>query len=225
MDHYWIIIIIDSSISIKWCYLSILFVTGSSTEPALFHVGCRPSLHVGLHFFSTYIWPWKEHIQEPCQKGFPNTCIGPWKEHIHHHVRKACPTLTSDHVGILPTTLSERPSTHIWQPMSERLNTYIRPCEEPILHAKRDLLLHLTTNVRKAEHLHSTMRGTNPPWWKGYSLTSDNPPCQKGSALTSHPLMVGHHFPTVILFSIPIPLPILMILILILNPNFWSGSQ
>ena len=31
------------------CYLSILLVTGISTELSLFHVGCRPSLHVGLH--------------------------------------------------------------------------------------------------------------------------------------------------------------------------------
>ena len=30
-------------------YLSILLVTGSSTEPTLFHAGCRPSLHVGIH--------------------------------------------------------------------------------------------------------------------------------------------------------------------------------
>ena len=60
MDHDWIInigstlsqiiiIIIASTISSKWCYLSILLVTGSSTEPALFHVGCRPRIHVGLH--------------------------------------------------------------------------------------------------------------------------------------------------------------------------------
>ena len=49
LDHHWIIIIITaSSISIKWCYLSILLITGSSTEPTLFHVGCRLSLHVGL---------------------------------------------------------------------------------------------------------------------------------------------------------------------------------
>ena len=48
----------DSWITITWygsslghhhrCYLIILLVTRSSTEPALFHVGCRPSLHVGL---------------------------------------------------------------------------------------------------------------------------------------------------------------------------------
>ena len=58
LDHHqsWIIIKAISSldhhyysvISIKWCYLSILLVTGSSTEPTLFHAGCRPSLHVGL---------------------------------------------------------------------------------------------------------------------------------------------------------------------------------
>ena len=43
-------IITESTISIKWCYLSILLVTGSSTEPTLFHAGCRSSLQVGLLF-------------------------------------------------------------------------------------------------------------------------------------------------------------------------------
>ena len=48
--HHWIIIIITvASISSKWYYLSSLLVIGSSTEPTLFHVGCRPSLHVVLH--------------------------------------------------------------------------------------------------------------------------------------------------------------------------------
>ena len=36
-------------------------------------------------------------------------------EHIQHHVRKACPALTSDHVGSNPIITSERPSTHIHQ--------------------------------------------------------------------------------------------------------------
>ena len=56
MDHHengsslnCIIIIIDPAISSKWCYLSILLVIVSSTDPTLFHVGCRPILHVGLH--------------------------------------------------------------------------------------------------------------------------------------------------------------------------------
>ena len=48
IDHHWIIIITASTILIKWCYLSILLIIGSSIEPALFHVGCRPSLHIGL---------------------------------------------------------------------------------------------------------------------------------------------------------------------------------
>ena len=48
-DHHCIIIIITASaISIKWCYLSILLVRGSSTEPTLFHASCRPSPYVGL---------------------------------------------------------------------------------------------------------------------------------------------------------------------------------
>ena len=50
LDCYWIIIIINASaISIKWCYLFILLVTGSSIEPSLFHTSCRPSLHVAIH--------------------------------------------------------------------------------------------------------------------------------------------------------------------------------
>ena len=50
LHHHWIIIIITApAISSKWCYLSIVLVIGSSTEPTLFHAGCRPSLHVGLH--------------------------------------------------------------------------------------------------------------------------------------------------------------------------------
>ena len=31
----------------------------------------------------------------------------------YNHIRKACPTLTSDHVGTQPTIMLERPSTHI----------------------------------------------------------------------------------------------------------------
>ena len=41
LDHHWIIInITASAILIKWCYLSIILITGSSTEPSLFHAGC-----------------------------------------------------------------------------------------------------------------------------------------------------------------------------------------
>ena len=50
LDHHQIIInIIASAISNKWCYLSILLVTRSSTDPTLFHASCRPILHVGIH--------------------------------------------------------------------------------------------------------------------------------------------------------------------------------
>ena len=94
MDHHWIIIIITTpAISSKWCYLSILIVIGSYTNPTLFHAGCRPSLHLGIHVLQCLY----------------STMGGP----PYHHVRKAHPALTSDHVGTHPTTLSERPSTHI----------------------------------------------------------------------------------------------------------------
>ena len=42
------------------CYLMILLIIGSSTEPAFFHAGCRPSHHVGLlqHLYLTYSSEW-----------------------------------------------------------------------------------------------------------------------------------------------------------------------
>ena len=60
LDHHWL-----SSLDLDhhWCYLMILLVTESSTNPALFHVGCRPSLHVGL---LQHIWP-------ACQNGPSST--------------------------------------------------------------------------------------------------------------------------------------------------------
>ena len=51
LDHHCWIIVIRSGSSLgqhHWCYLMILLIIGSSTEPTLFHAGCRPSLHVGL---------------------------------------------------------------------------------------------------------------------------------------------------------------------------------
>ena len=77
------------------------------------------------------------------------------------------PSLTSDHVGTPPTTLLEIPSTHIRQPM-----------------------------IKKAQHLHLAMQGTNPPWQKdlhlhlttnvikNFSLTSIQLMIKKGIALT-----------------------------------------
>ena len=53
MGHHWIIIT-ASAISNKWCHLSILLVTGSSTEFALFHACCRTSLNLGLLLQSLY---------------------------------------------------------------------------------------------------------------------------------------------------------------------------
>ena len=101
----------------------------------------------------------------------------------------------------------ERPCTYIcWHDRThllsskERINTYILPWEETILppcqkgtsfifdHARNQSYHH----VRRAQHLHMTMGGTNPPtmskgnttyiWpWEEPIL----PPCQKGRALTS----------------------------------------
>ena len=63
----------------------ILLVIGSSTEPTLIHVGCRPTHHVGL------------------RPALTSDLL----------VRKARPALTCDHVGTNPIIISERPNTHI----------------------------------------------------------------------------------------------------------------
>ena len=111
LDHHhtWIITWFGSSSSLDHphhrCYLSILLVIGISIEPTLFHVVCRPTLHVGIHqcLYMTL-----------SQNGSASTYIWPLEEHIHHHVRKACPRLTSDHGRNTSTTMLERTNTHIW---------------------------------------------------------------------------------------------------------------
>ena len=111
----------------------ILLVTGSSTEPTLFHVGCRPSLHVGLlqHLYLINTWSKKgssflsgQHMIED------RYCTYIWST---HDWRKARPTLTSDllfrkarlaltsdHVGTNPIIISERPNTYIWSTHDQR---------------------------------------------------------------------------------------------------------
>ena len=124
------------------CYLMILPIIGSSTELALFHVGCRPSLHVGLSWClyltlsqngpcSTYIWPWlvikacptltsddeRNLIPSPCQNGRTLT-----SDHGRNLILSPCqngPTLTSDLLIRMSQPLylsysSEWPSPYIW---------------------------------------------------------------------------------------------------------------
>ena len=86
--HYWIIItgsrssldiITRSGSSLDldhhWCYIMILLIIGSSTEPALFHAGCRPSLHVGL----------LQHLYLTCSSERPNTNINPGGNTSYHN--------------------------------------------------------------------------------------------------------------------------------------------
>ena len=68
LDHPSIQIISDGSSSLDHhgCYLMILLIIVSSTEPTLFHAGCRPILHVGL-IQRLYL--------TPSQNGPPSTYI------------------------------------------------------------------------------------------------------------------------------------------------------
>ena len=55
LEHHWIIINSKSSLDLDRRQIiitgaiSTILVIGSSTNPSLFHVGCRPRFHVGLH--------------------------------------------------------------------------------------------------------------------------------------------------------------------------------
>ena len=83
----WIISAGSSILNLHRCYLMILLVIGISTDPALFHVGCRPIQHVGLRPVLTY-----DHV------GTNPIIISERKR----------PTLTYDHVVTNPTTLSRK---------------------------------------------------------------------------------------------------------------------
>ena len=137
MDRHWIIINYRSSLDLArhwintWSAslpldhhrviiigaISILLVTGSSIEPSLFHVGCRPSLHVGIHLLQhLYLTVGGTHpasmLERPTQHLYltmggthPSSMSERHAQHSHltmgglacHHVRKARPTLISDH--------------------------------------------------------------------------------------------------------------------------------
>ena len=106
-----------------WCYLMILLVTRSSTEPALFHVVCKPSLHVGI---------------------FPALISDLL-------VRKAHPALTSDHVvnynhirkaqHLYLSTWEHIPQSH--QKGSALISEYVGT--HPSVTSERLLHLHLST--------------------------------------------------------------------------------
>ena len=91
--HHWIWIITVGSSSLDldhhsiWiitshhhhgCYLMILLVTGSSTEPALFHASCRLIPHVGIlqHLYLTFSLERKNTHIHP---GWNTSCSQSWK--------------------------------------------------------------------------------------------------------------------------------------------------
>ena len=173
MDHHCWIIITGSRSSLDLdqyhgCYLMILLVTRSSTKPGRFHVGCRPRLHIGL---LQRLYPTLS------QNGPPNTYIWSCRNQNYNHIRKACPTLTSDHVGTHPTTLSERPSTHIWPCEEQIQHTCQKGSALTFNHARNQSNIHVqkgyaltsaharnqsSMHVRRDLHLHLHMWGTNP---------------------------------------------------------------
>ena len=137
----------------------ILLVTGSSIELALFHAGCRPSLHVGLHLLQQlYLTMGGTHptsmSERPAQHWHLTmrgthptymsericTYIWPCEEHIHHTCQKGS-ALTFDHArnqsninvrkGFSLTSAHARNQSNIHV---KRLCSYIWPWEEPIQH-------------------------------------------------------------------------------------------
>ena len=78
-------------------------VIGSSTEPSLFHAGCRPTYHVGLR-------PALESdllVRKACPALTSDLLV-----------RKARPTLTSDHV-VNYTHIRKAPHSHLsWKELN-----------------------------------------------------------------------------------------------------------
>ena len=83
------------------CYLMILLVTRSSTEPALFHDGCRPSHHVGLlqYLYLTYSLEW------PTQHLHLTYLLERHAQHLDLTYSSKRHALTSDLVGTKSYTL------------------------------------------------------------------------------------------------------------------------
>ena len=130
LDHHqrWIIIQVGSSSKLDHhhhClrYLEEMVLSLNSTRHRKFYrailAGCRHSLHVGIHIFNTYIWPWEEPILPPCHKGTTIT-YDHGRNQSCHHVRKE-QHLHLNMGGTNPLAMSERKNTYIW------------PWEEPIL--------------------------------------------------------------------------------------------
>ena len=99
-------------------------IIGSSTEPALFHAGCRPSPQVCLRpalIFDLL-------VRKACPALTSDLLIRKARLALTSDllVRKARPTLTSDHIGTNPIITSERPSNHIHQHDSKKLLSYVK---------------------------------------------------------------------------------------------------
>ena len=108
-------------------------------DDPFFHVGCRPSLHVGLHLL--------QHLYLTMGGTHPTTMSERLAQHSH---------LTMG--GTHPTTMSKRPSTHI-RPWEEHIQEPYRKGSALISEHGRNTS---KNHVRKAQHLYLTMGGTHP---------------------------------------------------------------
>ena len=92
----------------------ILLVTRSSTDPTLFHVGCRPNLHVGLHLLQqlyltmegTHPTSMSERLTQHLHMTMGGT---PPASMLERHAQHSHMTMGGTH----PASMSERPNTHI----------------------------------------------------------------------------------------------------------------
>ena len=128
------------------------------------HNHVRRALHLHLTMWGThpatmleglytYIWPWGEHIPQPCQKGSPlasdhggNTSRNHVRKALHLHL-----TMEGTHLA----TMSEGFCTYIW-PCGEHI---LQPCQK-VSKLTYDHVGNTSRNhVRRASHLYPTMGG------------------------------------------------------------------
>ena len=174
-------------------------VIGSSTKPALFHAGCRPTSCRSSP--STYIWP-------ACQKGTPNTHIwscsklqshekGPaltFTSMIGHHITNICEMalhlyLTYSSEGHNPIQAGAISGTMMED--SQPSWNHICHNEERFLHLYLTYLSEGHNPIQEGATSNTMMEDSHPQWREISALTSDMEGTksfsheQNGTSLTS----------------------------------------
>ena len=148
----------------------ILLITRSSTEPTLFHVGCRPSLHVGIlqHLYLTYS---SERHSTHIHPGWNHILPQWWK--IYVLLSRLEPHLSHNDGTIPYFHPSQKTScSQLWKISS----LSYRPEPHPAHNDERlsSMLEHILLTMMKylCTYIHPGGNISCSQWQKGFALTS-----------------------------------------------------